>query len=1023
MTFKRKLDIATPIDSARYDNLRKFYVSKGVREPVRSDNSLQVSDTQQGSIVRWSLGGWQQQNESIPKTPSQKQMDEWVDAHKTNDEAFTSENNDYLASHGDQTISLPYVFSQLRENTMDKILNDSASILSERLIEIPTYEAGELTEEARAFYGAILATAKVDEPLYDHAYKMLRFREVRTRIQEEIDSLDRQIVITKETIRLALDAQDSARAELYQTRLSGQSAEKATLQQELRTFGSVAYPNLDKSFRLGTLYLYAGLGAEIFQDKVALYNAVRAVEGDRTILNILKGLAPSDRTIYDAIKIREETPFITRSEMHPILDSSAGLKTEKGISQVNPEYLFYDSNYEQTISGSNIPENVHPNMYIYDLYTSTIIKDGLVVHPAWQGDLTKGATLYHKEYGPSATLVGNIPEGYNLLNNRSLRDYLDVYSVKATCNLTDGQKSYINNLMNSVMFPATEMDTLQDLEEKKKFFPMYIQTSFATSEQGEVGKIIEKYKSSSTVLEALYTNDGIEHRYQVQSDLYVPYSEENLLVANLVPIGIRPLKVTNIFDALKFGFEKDEVIQSIVISKKGEEPVTRQKLSVSQIESLQKALLNVRNEIKPLALSYSDYFDVRTESPSEALGYKLSKIDQEGTKIQDILFFNTGESRTVTYVDTQVKYDIKYRYELSEFRLVVGTEYELYVLDAATPVSLTTTNPSEIPDSVNPSNIYYDITTLERPIVQVVEVPIYGSFFDNPDMDTENMAFSVEYPHVNIMDHPPSPPDLQVLPLLNNYREILLNTQIGTGNYTGDHALEVISFIFNDQKLQSLYEYQKQFENFDLKPGRLEYKNEGIEEIRKVFLLRTQALNLSVPKYNDLYASFADEEAEVRILSLDPADNVETVVSFDILDTLDTNVYYYYTCYVEDVHGNPSLPSPIYRVRLVYEKGLFIPEIELFNYKPISTQVPTRKLARFMRVEASDIQTFPFFDLDPDGVIQGTKNLASVLGSPVVGNTFVFRLTSRDTGRKIDLKLSFDEKVPQEEDENTPCND
>jgi len=274
--------------------------------------------------------------------------------------------------------------------------------------------------------------------------------------------------------------------------------------------------------------------------------------------------------------------------------------------------------------------------------------------------------------------------------------------------------------------------------------------------------------------------------------------------------------------------------------------------------------------------------------------------------------------------------------------------------------------------------------------------------------------------HERFLDRPPSTPDLQLLPLLDNFREVKLIVHPGTGDYTGDHALPLIRVPVLADKFKKLYDYQKQFENFDLPQDFLEFRNESVEEIQKVFLLRAQELDFSVPNYNDLYTSFfTSETGQVRILSTDPDAGEETVVSYDLLDTLETNKYYYYTCYVEDFHGNPSLPSPIYRVRLVYEKGLFVPEIGLLEYKPISNKVPSRKFSRFMQIGASGIQTFPFDERNEENVLVGIKNLASQLGSAAVGHEFIFRLTSRDTGRKFDIKISFREKTITQEDENT----
>jgi len=698
---------------------------------------------------------------------------------------------------------------------------------------------------------------------------------------------------------------------------------------------------------------------------------------------------------------------------------NAGLKNEQGISRINPEYLFYDENFEKAISGSNLPENVQPSMYIYDLSTSAITdNEGLTVSPGWQGDPSVGNKLQYW-YSWLMRLAGNIPINQNLLNDTSLRDYLDSFAHEATCNLTEQQKSIINRMYRTIMVPATEMDTLNKMEEKKRFFPMYLETSFATSPQGDVGEIIEKNKTSSPVLEYLHAGSGRDKVYEIRADYligdFIDFPDDDMFKNVYLS---KPLRVTELYEALNYGSHR-EVIDSLVISAHGLEPVTREELTVAQDANRARAFINVRSALSSRAKKYFSYLGRKTESPSEALGYRLTKRDEEGTKIQDIIFGNSGETKTINYVDTQVKYDKKYQYELSEFRLAVGTEYELFVVDAREPRELRTLNRDEIPDTLPPQQVFYDIVSIEKPTTQVIEVPIYGSFYEIPEFP--GMEKGSDYPLANIMSHPPTAPDLQVLPLLDNFREIKLNTQLSTGEYVGSQALKVINVGQNEEKLQALYEYQKQFENYGLKPGHLEYKNEGVEEIQKVILLRSTGLNFAAPSYDDLYASFT--MGEERVLSLNPVGDEEEVVSFDVLDTLETNVYYYYTCYVEDVHGNPSLPAPIYRVRLVYEKGLFVPEIELFQYKPISTKAPSRRFSRFIRIGASDIQTFPFFDLGPDGDMQGTKNLASVQGSTVTGNSFVFRLTSRDTGRKFDIKLTFNEKVLEEDDENTLCNE
>jgi hypothetical protein len=82
--------------------------------------------------------------------------------------------------------------------------------------------------------------------------------------------------------------------------------------------------------------------------------------------------------------------------------------------------------------------------------------------------------------------------------------------------------------------------------------------------------------------------------------------------------------------------------------------------------------------------------------------------------------------------------------------------------------------------------------------------------------------------------------------------------------------------------------------------------------------------------------------------------------------------------------------------------------------------MPTKKFSRFIQLAASEIQTFPFAEMNEEGVMVGIKNLASQLGDTAAGKEFMFRFTSRDTGRKFDIKVKFDEKTIVPEDENAP---
>jgi hypothetical protein len=210
-------------------------------------------------------------------------------------------------------------------------------------------------------------------------------------------------------------------------------------------------------------------------------------------------------------------------------------------------------------------------------------------------------------------------------------------------------------------------------------------------------------------------------------------------------------------------------------------------------------------------------------------------------------------------------------------------------------------------------------------------------------------------------------------------------------------------------------------------------KSEGVTEIKAMRVYRSLEIDQTATSSLRAYQSFDPEKNpdSVRHLTLintlyAPEMEVNEdsgqvgVLSFNITDEIETNTYYYYTCVAVDAHDNVSSPSAIYQVRLVYDKGLLIPEVNIYEHSPMPATVPTKKFARFMQIRPSPLQSNPFTERDDEGRITSIRNLAGQPGqSSVVGNKFIVRLTSRDTGRKFDIELDFnyeDNPIADEEE-------
>jgi hypothetical protein len=211
----------------------------------------------------------------------------------------------------------------------------------------------------------------------------------------------------------------------------------------------------------------------------------------------------------------------------------------------------------------------------------------------------------------------------------------------------------------------------------------------------------------------------------------------------------------------------------------------------------------------------------------------------------------------------------------------------------------------------------------------------------------------------------------------------------------------------------ALGQYQNKFEYYDLVSPFLEYKSEGAQEIAAIEVYRTTALPTVISSMNDIFDIFG-EAHRVMEFNIESDESIVNTESFDFCDDLQSNIKYYYMARSLDYHGNYSNPSPIYEVELVYNSGIYYPIIKLYNPQEIDTGIYSRNLARFMKVEAADIQTMVAVTQEGGETVM-TKGFIPESDLKVKNNHFIVRLTSDDTGRKVDFKLQFDEKTNRDD--------
>jgi len=721
---------------------------------------------------------------------------------------------------------------------------------------------------------------------------------------------------------------------------------------------------------------------------------------------------------YNYYFVSEQMPFVTSMETNPLLEND---NMPQGFAQVNPDYARYDAKYEEATSLPDIPVGVQPDNYVFRLYSSASAtpneaaqQQGISVPTTWQnGEISAGISLYSR-YRTILNLNGNIDNSH--VENTRLIDYLSIFS-DAVPTLTEEDKQRLSQTNMNIIVPSREMYLFQDTRQS---FPFSIAVDFEADDVGPAGSLIQRNQVSIPIMQALKDSDYFAREHEVVST-YVNLPSAGEPRVNFTSKRV-PLSMTSVTNLLDFGKGPDQDITSLILSHEGTPYVTGRSVDLNLQDDLSVSTRRGWVEIAHATFSrYSQILNAEERTTSEALCYRLTK-KHDGNVVKDVFIGNGASNspnggRQLSYIDTQIKYDTMYEYELSEYRCVYSTNYHFFCLPTV-PYWMLNGSEATPPINTDPEPVVFDIMVAATPSIKIIKVPIYSreaysNFVSNPRNRARNNG--LYFPTSKVLDFPPPPPELLVIPYMDNYRQIQIGIKRSTGDYTGRSSLPVVSIGDQNSRIASLYRYQKHFEYYGLQRGFLGYRNESTNEVRRATLYRTESMTNGASTYADLYSSFNpenNEDVKVRHYSIGPTedDEVTQVESFDLMENLEPNREYFYTATVEDVHGNPSNPSPIYRVRLLYDKGLYIPEVDLYQFTPVKTHIPTRKFARFLHIEASDIQTFPFNEENEEGVLVGTRNLATNLGNTINGENFLVRLTSRDTGRKIDIKLSFSQR-------------
>ena len=409
---------------------------------------------------------------------------------------------------------------------------------------------------------------------------------------------------------------------------------------------------------------------------------------------------------------------------------------------------------------------------------------------------------------------------------------------------------------------------------------------------------------------------------------------------------------------------------------------------------------------------------------SEILFFEVEKCDEDGNKIQTFILPNDPDvSDVIEYIDSQIQYGKGYVYKFYAHTISVGNYLRRNKSFNIQPAG------DIIPPELNPEGedgpIASEVENYEG--VQVdfeYENELDIKLIRAPYQNTKELLLEGQNPTVTYnIDSPPVPPNVEFFPFKNVNDKIGFWFNVGIGSIKmkpidlASNVGEATSAVTNINRIRTNQLINGEITQEDFNSVNILYKTDDFGGKIQVYRVTSRPT---------AYSDFKDNKIA----------DIDVVGPRSFVDDIIPNQDYYYVFRHVDVHGLPSNPSPVYHLKMVTDTSaaeagsvrvgvdgsgpiLFNELIYLNNENKVKVEEKTFK--KYLLVERTLNQSYLNFGnfetsgLDSINTALDIKTNQSDLrvGSTdsdfetVNGKKFKIRVTSKQTGRKIDLNVDF----------------
>ena len=312
--------------------------------------------------------------------------------------------------------------------------------------------------------------------------------------------------------------------------------------------------------------------------------------------------------------------------------------------------------------------------------------------------------------------------------------------------------------------------------------------------------------------------------------------------------------------------------------------------------------------------------------------------------------------------------------------------------------------PGSYERSGNP--FFAEVEVLVEPSIAVVELPYVASNLPwtgihpfvaqvlqipAPEAGIPDYSFGIG----TISDKPGVSPDVEILPYRGVGNKLLFNLATGAGETFG--------------RAVPLSEAEEEYYQGVSGPFGVKYANDDPASAFEIYRSDSYPAN---------YSDFANKRIAVISTQQELLDYRRSS-STSYVDDIAPNRKYYYMVRSLDIHNHPSRPSAIYEVEMVESDGAVYPRIRVVEPSSVrDNKASIKNMRRFLQLKPQVSQRLFNAEATYEPLEQELNSSAPVTNDVVLGyppekpwgNTYKIRLTSRSSGKKIDLNVKFNKE-------------